>query len=108
MREWVLRRRRGATKVEYALMLMLISVTCMLVLAALGRNVAGIYDRANRPISDAVGAGGGPAGAVTSNEGNGGNGGKRAPSHTNNGRHGNPGQGNAGNDKSVGNAGSKP
>jgi Flp pilus assembly pilin Flp len=90
--------------VEYALMLMLISLTSLLVVSALGTRVATTYDTANQPMTvvtagptppsldDGRGPGTtGPGGGTTAGKGN-------------NGRHGNPGAGNNGNDKSVGNA----
>ena len=102
--------RRGVTMVEYALMLMLISLTSLLVVSALGTRVATTYDNAQQPMTTvtvgpvppslggggdtAYSGGGGAGGGTTASKGN----------HGNNGHHGNPGGGNNGNDKSVGNA----
>jgi Flp pilus assembly pilin Flp len=100
--------RRGVTMVEYALMLMLISLTSLLVVSALGTRVATTYDNAQQPMTTvtvgpvppSLGGGGdtaysgGAGGGTTASKGN----------HGNNGHHGNPGGGNNGNDKSVGNA----
>ena len=115
MRMCVARRRRGATKVEYALMVMLVSVTCMLVIGGLGLRLAVMYDNANRPIGDAIGSGPGPVTAAPPDStggsdaydpgGTDGKGKGKDKDKTNNGNHGNPGQGNAGNDKTGGNAG---
>jgi Flp pilus assembly pilin Flp len=84
--------RRGATTVEYAIMLMLISLASILVISALGWRLAGIYDSSNAPIYNAIttpedGAAPGAPGSKS-----------RGPV-----RRGNPGQGNGGNDKGVGN-----
>jgi Flp pilus assembly pilin Flp len=101
--------RRGATMVEYALMLMLISITSLLVVSALGTRVANTYDTANQPMT-AVTAGPMPPSIDTGADGGTGaatgpgGGSATAVRPGNKGRHGNPGQGNGGNDKSVGNA----
>ena len=94
--------RRGATMVEYAIMLGLIAVVSILVVAALGHSVWHTYDAANTPINEVTaqtpdpGDTGGttpPAPPAPHNHG------KRPPTHP-----GNPGLGNGGNDKAVGNA----
>jgi Flp pilus assembly pilin Flp len=101
--------RRGATMVEYALMLMLISITSLLVVSALGTRVATSYDTANQPMAT-VTAGPTPPSMDTGANGDTGaatgpgGGSATAAKPGNNGRHGNPGQGNGGNGKSVGNA----
>jgi len=120
--------RRGVTMVEYALMLMLISLTSLLVVSALGTRVATTYDNAQRPMTTVTvgpvppslggggddtaysggGGAGGAGGGTTASKGNHGNNGHHG-NNANNGNngHGNPGAGNNGNDKSVGN-GRKP
>jgi Flp pilus assembly pilin Flp len=82
--------RRGATKVEYALMVMLLGVCCLLVLAALGTGVGGLFSGVGGTFRDVNGDH--PSAATAEpDDGKG------------KGRRGNPGQGNAGNDKAAGN-----
>ena len=97
--------RRGATKAEYALVLGLLSVSSVLVVGALGHEVASLFDGIV-VIDPHEGRGGG-----TDDDGGGGGGdddtgggGKGKGKHGNNGQHGNPGGGNNGNDKTGGNA----
>ena len=91
--------------VEYALMLMLISLTSLLVVSALGTRVATTYDTAGQPMT-AVTAGPTPP-SLDDGRGTAPGGGSTTASKGNNGHHGNPGAGNNGNDKSVSN-GRKP
>ena len=93
--------RRGATKVEYALMLLLISVVCLLAIAAFGRNLSRVFGVvvAAQPTPAVRTA---PDDPVKDDAGDG----KKAKKAKPGGR-GQPGAGNRGNDKAVGNAGSK-
>lgn len=94
--------RRGATKVEYALVILLVGVSCILVVGALGEGVGGLFDGARTTFSGANADD--PTAATAEPEDDTGKGkdkGKAKSARPN----GNPGQGNAGNDKTVGNAG---
>ena len=92
--------RRGAVKVEYALILLLISVVCLLVVASLGRGVSGLFTGvipprvANQPPAATDDAGGEDAGK-----------GKKPKKSKAAKTPGQPGRGNPGNAKAVGNAG---
>jgi hypothetical protein len=92
--------RRGAVKVEYALILLLISVLCLLAVASLGRGVSGLFTGvippwvANQPpaaTDDTVGEDAGK--------------GKKPKKSNAPKTRGQPGRGNPGNAKAVGNAG---
>jgi Flp pilus assembly pilin Flp len=101
-------RRRGATKVEYSLILLLIGLACLLVILHLGRGVSGLF---NGSVT-VTPAGDTPPDSMTSDEdGNGGKGkgkangkGRSNPKQPNTppGR-GRSDPGNSGNDKPVGN-----
>ena len=90
--------RRGATKVEYALMLLVISLTCVFFAQLLGEGVAVVYDGARMPVHMRTRDAPPPAAPPKPGETPGGD------TDTSGDRGGNPGNGNAGNDKSVGNA----
>jgi len=96
--------RRGATKVEYALTLMLVSLSCIVVVGALGENVGGLYDKLLPPGGTVPqGRTDDPPPPPPPDE-KGKDKDKDKGGHGNNGRHGNPGNGNNGNDKDAGNA----
>ena len=87
--------RRGVAKVEYALLLTLISISCVLVVGAFGENTSGLFDFGDAaPVvpTPTAGTPPGPGG------------------HGKHGKHdkrgGNPGVGNNGNGKDVGNGAS--
>ena len=92
--------RRGAVKVEYALILLLISVLCLLAVASLGRGVSGLFTGvippwvANQPPASTDDTAGEDAGKDKKPKKN-----KAAKTP------GQPGRGNPGNAKAVGNAG---
>ena len=92
--------RRGAVKVEYALILLLISVLCLLAVASLGRGVSGLFTGvippwvANQP----------PTATGDTNGEDAGKGRKPKKSRAAK-TPGQPGRGNPGNAKSVGNSG---
>lgn len=48
----LLRARRGASTVEYGVMLALISVVLIVLIGAFAQNLKTSFDRANRPIAD--------------------------------------------------------
>lgn len=94
--------RGGATKVEYALMLLFISVGSLLVIGAMGQHLSSLLDGTGSAFEDA--SQGGPSesqafdpGSDSGSDSESGNSGRAR-------RRGNPGQGNVGNDKTVGNA----
>ena len=102
-------RRRGATTIEYALLLMLICLGCIIAVSVLGGNVRGLFsgvipvaaadddDPPTAAVTDAADDDGKTTPSV------GGKGKKAKKQH----HRGQPGNGNAGNDKAVGNAPAK-
>ncbi|MCG7348647.1 Flp family type IVb pilin [Sphingomonas sp. ACRSK] len=50
----LLRDRRGATMVEYALIIALIALAALATLTPLSRQVVGMWDHADEEVSDAV------------------------------------------------------
>ena len=100
-----LRARRGATMVEYSIVLLLISLVCLVTVVSVGSGVAGLFSGV------IPGQGGGPALADPAPDGDDPGGaadpdsdpGKKKKKKSR-ARQGQPGQGNAGNDKAVGNA----
>jgi hypothetical protein len=97
--------RRGAVKVEYALILLLISVLCLLAVASLGRGVSGLFTGvippwvANQP----------PAATDDTDDTAGEDAAKDKKPKKNKAAKtpGQPGRGNPGNAKAVGNAGTR-
>ncbi|MFV1919849.1 Flp family type IVb pilin [Sphingomonas sp. MJ1 (PH-R8)] len=51
----LLRDRRGATMVEYALIIALIALAALATLAPMARQVVGMWDHADEEVSDASG-----------------------------------------------------
>ena len=92
--------RRGVAKVEYALLLTLISVSCVLVVGAFGENTSGLFD-----IGDAAPVVPTPTAGTPPGPGGQGKHGKHDKDKDDKHR-GNPGQGNNGNGKDVGNGAS--
>jgi pilus assembly protein Flp/PilA len=50
------KEEEGATMVEYGLMVALIAVVCILVIAALGDEIAGAFNTAQKAVKDNPGA----------------------------------------------------
>ena len=99
--------RRGAVKVEYAIVLLLISVVCLLAVASLGRGVSGLFTGvippwvANPPQATATPTDPGADDTAGEDAGEG-----KKPKKTKAAKtRGQPGRGNPGNAKAVGNAG---